>query len=289
MNSPILDIVNGAPDENTMNGNEDPSSVGCAMDATTSMATQSKRDYSDCDFKIAHVDQSVANCTTNDLHITCISLSEDETDETEADAVNHSTTIINDRKTMYRQAKNKPQNKCRLCRQNFESKNALTHHLDSYHAKGITKIFNCYLCKKAFTKKRYFVLHMNSVHVSAKRFSCSFAACSKSYRGKTALKRHTNAKHTKEIVFICTQCPKEFYRRCDLDVHLKSTHNRCNLCKKLFSSKPLLKKHIALCRTGFKCPMCSKKFASNVALKIHMNVKQNVCGRKMANGVQSEL
>lgn len=288
MNSPILDIVNGIPDENTANRNEEPSSVDCAMDATTTTTTQSERDYSDCDFKIAHIDQSVANYTTNDLHIQCISLNKDETDS-EADAVNHSTTQIKNRKTMYRKAKTKLKNKCLRCRRIFKSKNELMHHLDSYHAKGITKTISCYLCKKVFARKNNFIAHMNSVHLGTERFSCSFAACSKSYRSKIDLKRHINAKHTKETVLKCTHCPKEFYRQSHLDVHQKSKHNRCDLCKKHFSSKPLLLKHVALCRTGFKCPVCSRKFASNVAVRIHMNVKQNVCGQKMVNGVQSKL
>lgn len=136
---------------------------------------------------------------------------------------NHSTK--NDMKA----GKNVPSilTKCRyrkMCKESFESCDAMMLHLASYHARGIKKTFCCHLCKETFTEHKSIRRHMKSVHNDQLRFACPIQTCLKIFTRKDTLLRHTNQFHTKKIEFKCSKCPMKFHRRYYLIRHLARIH-----------------------------------------------------------------
>ena len=74
-------------------------------------------------------------------------------------------------------------------------------------------------------------------------FNCDL--CSRSCRSKRALTLHINEVHRKLKPFSCKQRDETFEQKRQLQTHIRSKHeNLCQICKKKYSSKSNLNKHI---------------------------------------------
>ena len=123
-------------------------------------------------------------------------------------------------------------------------------------------IFTCDICSKTFTKRSYLAKH---------------------------LKIHKTGKDTERP---CPECGKIFTRK-NLSSHMKKVHKKesqvCKHCGKTFSSKCVLRNHIAFKHigSGKVCEFCSKKFKDLYSLKRHLSIHDSTtvmcedCGKSV--------
>lgn len=164
----------------------------------------------------------------------------------------------------------------------FESSDAMIYHLNTYHERGIRKIFNCHLCEKTHTSLRTLQMHFTNIHSGPDRYPCSVATCSKSFVSKVIMRRHVNGVHTKQITYDCTKCSFKSHYKQHLKRHLTRVHDesgphKCCWCKMTFDTKQMLQQHKESLhksrRNKCKCPIetCSKYFIAYSVLQQHIN------------------
>ncbi|CAL8329845.1 unnamed protein product [Lota lota] len=159
---------------------------------------------------------------------------------------------------------------CTLCSQSFPDSKALSRH-GSVHRNG--KIYVCPQCNEGFAYRFGLTQHLQMVHSRIKPFVCHI--CQKSYFRRKDVETHLRV-HTGAKQFPCNLCDKRFNRRVELDVHLRS-HSRekrhwCPHCGKEFLDYNNLKRH-KYTHTGerpYSCPHCTKSFVQSGHLKKHL-------------------
>lgn len=194
-----------------------------------------------------------------------------------------------------------------MCREKFESAEAMAYHKKIYHAKGIKKKFQCYLCKKLITTRIYLLEHINRVHSRQSRFKCPFLACTRIFYGKSQLQTHIKVGHAeqkvpkpdrskpkKSCIVRNKQSNDNFSIKChwncknvfeSMDAmmyHAKDFHARgikrtfeCHLCKKVSARKEHLETHIVRIhsrRASLPCPFpaCARMFYVKQDLRTHI-------------------
>ena len=121
-------------------------------------------------------------------------------------------------------------------------------------------------------------MHDNKKHQCPE---CDFRATRKDY-----IKLHIIRDHKKVFNFKCSQCPKEYAIKSDLNCHIQMAHKertlKCPYCYKFFSIRKNLKKHLYLCHNAdfktkkiFACDKCDYKTAVKLILQKHIDVKHN--------------
>lgn len=175
--------------------------------------------------------------------------------------------------------------KCRAqgkCKDLFESYNAMTYHVSTYHARRQDQnTFQCYSCKILVAGRQSLQRHMNAAHFRRIMYKCSFSTCNQSFNRKYNLKRHINGIHTKELVHKCTKCPKTYYYRHLLANHLANKHGKdsakAHQKPKEFiecSAKTIVKQNNVIGRP-FECYSCKKIYTERHSLRRHMDLEHN--------------
>ncbi|XP_050311630.1 zinc finger protein 675-like [Anthonomus grandis grandis] len=111
--------------------------------------------------------------------------------------------------------------------------------------------------------------------------------------------------HVQEKPFECDICKKRFFRRYNLEQHIKKLHldkqgsrALCQVCGKYFYSKANLSVHMKLHTNDkqFKCHLCEHAFASHAILKRHSIVHTGemphnceVCGATFMGKIQYDV
>lgn len=133
---------------------------------------------------------------------------------------------------------------CSECEKTFYCKQLLRLHKSSIHTNIKVK---CEQCDKFFPSARALYAHTLR-HKNQDRYICNM--CDKKFNNSNSLKRHM-AIHSGVREFVCTICGVGFYRKFNLDVHVKNVHNQTkefscsyNGCKKNFGYMRLLKDHM---------------------------------------------
>lgn len=143
---------------------------------------------------------------------------------------------------------------CPECKKEFYCKQLLRLHRSSIHTNIKLK---CDICDKFFPSSRALYAHTLR-HKNENRYVCTL--CDKKFNNANSLKRH-EAIHSGVREFVCTVCGVGFYRKFNLDVHVKNVHNQAKEficmyddCKKNFGYARLLKDHV-------------KKFHQNIKIE----------------------
>uniref|UniRef100_A0A3B4AD56 C2H2-type domain-containing protein n=1 Tax=Periophthalmus magnuspinnatus TaxID=409849 RepID=A0A3B4AD56_9GOBI len=178
---------------------------------------------------------------------------------------------------------------CSVCDKCFKSKSKLIQHLRGKHCM-------CPVCREAFPDKIKLNEHLRShEEPPAERPSAlSCPQCEKEFTSSTGLAQHQRihtlceeefkldtdlSDHLKSHVedgtmkpFSCSQCGKEYRRKCDLNrhmfVHSEEKPFSCSVCDKGFSSKYDLNRHLR--RVHCTCPVCKEEFTRNADLMNHL-------------------
>jgi uncharacterized Zn-finger protein len=133
---------------------------------------------------------------------------------------------------------------CDECKKTFYCKQLLRLHKTSIHT---DQSLECPVCKKTFPSARSLYSH-SLRHKNQDRYQCEL--CEKRFNNSNSLKRHM-AIHSGIREFVCALCGVGFYRKFNLDVHIKNVHEQmkeysCTIegCKKKFGYARLLKNHM---------------------------------------------
>lgn len=169
---------------------------------------------------------------------------------------------------------NKGEYECKICCARFSTKQNLRYHVLVHSGE---KPFECVVCKVTFRRGDSLRTHLRSdMHLKKAQIELQTIV-----NDPSVLKRENQetAEVEPEIVqkfFACTQCKKRFTQKALLQRHILSAHSteakpfKCTYCEKCFSTTVLLSRHEAVHRKEFCCQDCSQAFSSANALLVHM-------------------
>lgn len=192
---------------------------------------------------------------------------------------------------------------CGECHQTYSKISKLKKHSLEKHNKPL--MLSCSVCQKEFRTKSKLERHCAS-HENSTTHSCK--DCGKTFKYKRDMLRHQEH-HTDEekTKLKCNFCPREFFRKHDLDRHVENIHPakapyRCELCLAGFGSAEQLEKHLPEhaathphicweCQRGFRtiqnlkrhlvlhsderpfsCPVCKRGFNRKYDMFQHMRI-----------------
>ena len=150
---------------------------------------------------------------------------------------------------------------CQICNSTFSKKCNYDRHCKLVSRK-------CDFCSKDFCSIKQFQQHIKKEH---SEHSCD--SCNKCFPDRAQLKRHIEAAQSTPAVFVhhCVECDNNFCTSQSLVRHMKThvtTTNECQYCKKTFSTKWRLKKHL-LNRKESSCENCGDVLCNGFDLKQH--------------------
>ena len=196
---------------------------------------------------------------------------------------------------------------CNHCEYTSKNNTVMTKHIEEKH-KNLGK---CRICSEEFDSKDIRLEHENKVHSHLKQ-SCdkcdetcltirhlashiAYKHCSKNEEGKTVclycttfnrkrpldLSYHILNKHFNQPNYKCSQCDRGFDTKHDFENHIKITHSEeresfhCDKCPKSFKSllgMNLHVKNIHIGQTEAECKECDKTFKNERYLKNHQRL-----------------
>lgn len=166
---------------------------------------------------------------------------------------------------------------CQLCRQYYESKKKLSHHLLSKHHKSIkNNEYQCRLCTEIFRLSTMRTKHERKVHAnpSTYQYECQKSNCNKSYQRPELLKGHLTS-HDGIKTYTCDRCDRSFvlekYLKQHRMLHFQNEKHVCDKCQRVFKSAYNLTKHMNVHNpeSRKKCDQCEKTFADPRDLQRH--------------------
>ena len=125
---------------------------------------------------------------------------------------------------------------------------------------GKRREWTCGLCNQVFQTSTALKEH-KKVHIGEKPLACNI--CQKPFKQKTSLEAHIQ-KHKDDDSRTCKPCDKQFASRMDLRKHQQTEHEdeftfECDKCKRTFTTKARLDKHVESKCPGFDTTVVKKK------------------------------
>ena len=215
-----------------------------------------------------------------------------------------------------------PHFECDICNVKFYRKDKLKAHYDKCSEKNPDQVRRCNICSEIFDNnemlKEHRAKHVDEGilteedlqdlepeerreggKVARKRrtdiVGLECTECNKCYTSRKGLLRHIQVHEGKK--YLCDICPKKFYRREHLKIHV-AKHNmikpyKCTRCSKRFMKEDQLAHHLSKHDRTFKkvketdsskrflCEICSKSFTQSTTLiahlRAHNGIKPYVC------------
>ena len=190
----------------------------------------------------------------------------------------------------------KPEHECALCHKKFKLKQSLLCHMQSLHSND--RPYKCDDCDRAFKRDAHLRRHkLTHTGRGEKLFTCPI--CRTGFARKHHLDRHlfihyrddTHSRNKCDEIShlrvltkmrsldveceLCqpTQCfPNTEEFMCHLAHHYDFGEMCCDICKKHFASKKLLRQHLKCHKETFECEICKHHFKSAKLLRRHMIV-----------------
>lgn len=110
--------------------------------------------------------------------------------------------------------------------------------------------------------------------------TCCF--CKKVISSRHGLKKHIERFHRKITKFSCDLCPKFYFVKNELKIHMNRVHLKsyeklhCNLCDYKTTKKHLLKNHEKKHRDKIECSICGK-LVMNMKFHLHVHEGKEQC------------
>ncbi|CAD6991802.1 unnamed protein product [Ceratitis capitata] len=164
---------------------------------------------------------------------------------------------------------------CQHCQARFLCEKLLQSHY-RHQCKNLLKRYLCRKCPQRFMWKENLKMHLRTMHPDSDEVKKLFAPssfdceeCSRSFQMQKDLTRHMMTHRADATVFPCLWCPRKFYRRSNLYLHIK----RHGITSHQLSAAA---SHIAACKgpNGLKqihCRVCNIQFGSLSALRVHLS------------------
>uniref|UniRef100_A0A182WQS7 C2H2-type domain-containing protein n=1 Tax=Anopheles minimus TaxID=112268 RepID=A0A182WQS7_9DIPT len=159
----------------------------------------------------------------------------------------------------------------RCCGKQFFRRYILVDHIAAH--RGSTR---CEICQKTYKTKRYLMLHMAKSHSSEEERPFKCAKCHISYPKQYLLRAH-------ELLHVqqqCHICQKMLSNNQSLKVHIAQMHSDdgnhiCDTCGKVFRTKPAMERHINEHQgldvvERLQCEYCKKWFSGKYNLNKHI-------------------
>ncbi|XP_056632942.1 PR domain zinc finger protein 15-like isoform X1 [Diorhabda sublineata] len=169
-------------------------------------------------------------------------------------------------------------NYCKFCKQMFKTGELLQDHNCPEKERRSKIKYTCDECHKVFNHKTNLIIHRKR-HKQSEKYNCPI--CNKILGSYKTYRKHT--KIHEGCSYKCDICDRIFMRSDNLKVHKESVHfaagkETCEICKKSFKTKNLLKKHIKLhdSTAEVKCQYCPLKYKQLKYLKQHIKNQHNV-------------
>lgn len=163
---------------------------------------------------------------------------------------------------------------CQHCGARFLCEKLLQSHY-RHQCKNLLKRYVCRKCPQRFMWKENLKMHLRTMHPDSEEVKKCFAPssfdceeCSRSFQMQKDLTRHMMTHRVDATVFPCLWCPRKFYRRSNLYLHIKrhgiTSHQLSAAASHITASKG---------PNGIKqiyCRVCNIKFQSLSALRTHL-------------------
>lgn len=159
--------------------------------------------------------------------------------------------------------------KCDACDKVFTTHQNLDKHTRLFHT-----VQTCRLCNKEYGNRNNFLRHMQRSHGKEKKKDVPCPHCPKLFYSRWQLKVHMHAHNNVRLQ--CKLC--EYHTvypqalKTHVKIHSKQYNSICDWCGKGFMNKGSLKNHLARehLGTSVDCSICGKKFYAKKYLKLHM-------------------
>lgn len=168
-----------------------------------------------------------------------------------------------------------PKNQCEVCQKSFRYPSDLRKHMNT-HSKTVKSeedikkpVHQCNICNKIFSKRQLLRDHKkthNAARDGAKIFPCHI--CKKEFSKQAALSTHIQRHRDDGLT--CMKCRKMFTTKVDLKKHISSVHPDdvagmvdCPKCKRSFTSKARLDRHKESSSCSSSTSDAVKKFRSD--------------------------
>ncbi|KAG5310290.1 ZFP26 protein, partial [Acromyrmex insinuator] len=183
--------------------------------------------------------------------------------------------------------------KCNICGDSFENNEILREHRAKHVTEGILTEEDLRDTEPKSEEKRLNDKMTRKRRTDIVGLECT--ECNKQYTSRKGLLRHIQVHEGKK--YLCEICPKKFYRREHLKIHV-AKHNmikpyKCTRCSKRFIKEEQLNNHLPKHDRTFKknketdsskrflCEICSKSFTQSTTLlahlRAHKGIKPYVC------------
>lgn len=165
---------------------------------------------------------------------------------------------------------------CRECRHCGQHVTQVDAHLAAQHPELVT----CAVCGETCDSEKALRAHRRTLHAGEKGGAGECTACGVRVKD---LRRHTITKHTHDFPIACSECPKRFVSRSELNSHCRRSHGAqrkemsllCKYCGRSFSRKQYLVDHERKHRDErpFECDTCGNTYYSKVRTTNHIFFK----------------
>lgn len=163
---------------------------------------------------------------------------------------------------------------CQHCQARFLCEKLLQSHY-RHQCKNLLKRYVCRKCPQRFMWKENLKMHLRTMHPDSEEVKKCFVPssfdceeCSRSFQMQKDLTRHMMTHRVDATVFPCLWCPRKFYRRSNLYLHIKrhgiTSHQLSAAASHITANKG---------PNGIKqiyCRVCNIKFQSLAALRTHL-------------------
>jgi len=146
-----------------------------------------------------------------------------------------------------------------------------------------TEQFMCHICSMVVQSKQRLKNHVQYVHSDARPYMCP--QCPKNFKRKMDLQLHEET-HNTVLSFSCDECGKAFHRKKNLKTHMQ-THvkdedkpHACPYCPLRFVRKQVFTNHLAThgVLPSYDCNICSSQLKTREALRVHRKKVHNLTG-----------